>query len=343
MTELRVLGVIHDAWPAQRAGSEVAVHRLLAWLAKSGHEVRCIVLRGAAAPLDGVDYASASSIDVGEWWDWADVAVTQLKAASSMASLREVHGDLPALQWAHNFSLYPKNRQYLDARIDGIAFNSTAMSDRFADDWNGASMVLRPPVFAEDYAPCYGSKVTQVNLSRLKGSATFWELARRFPHLDFVGVAGGWGAQSNAAGKDVPVDGAANGLRRGKPKNVEIIDGTADMVEDVFAQTRVLLMPTGWVNDEQVGESWGLVAAEAICCGIPVLATDSPGTRELFGDSGVLLPHDDIDAWSEALLRLEDPDEWAVESERAFERAGLLDPTVNLEEAVLLLEELASA
>lgn len=342
MTGLRVLGVVQFAWPAQRGGSEVAVHRLLAWLAKAGHEVRCIVQRGAAVPVDGVDYASSGSIDVAEWWEWADVAVGQLSSARSIANLRELYGDLPAMHWAHNWESFGKHRKELDARIDGVAWNSVALFEAQGDDWAGPSVVLPPPVFPEDHAPCHGSKVTQVNLSRLKGGGMFWDLAERFSHLEFLGVAGGWGAQVNAAGRDVAPKNSVDGLRRGKPKNVEIVGTTIDMVEDVFADTRVLLMPTGWVNESQVGESWGMVAAEATCCGIPVLATDSPGTRELLGEAGVLLPADDVEAWSEALMNLEDPEVWEAASEAAFERAGLLDPTESLQDAEALLEELAS-
>ena len=54
----------------------------------------------------------------------------------------------------------------------------------------------------------------------------------------------------------------------------------------------VLVVPS------RVPESFGLVAAEALACGVPVIATDSPGIRSLVidGENGLLVkPNDNKD------------------------------------------------
>lgn len=55
-------------------------------------------------------------------------------------------------------------------------------------------------------------------------------------------------------------------------------------------------------------EGWGIANVEAAACGTPVVASDSPGLRESVrdGESGFLVAHNDVDAWSAALARLLD-------------------------------------
>jgi len=54
------------------------------------------------------------------------------------------------------------------------------------------------------------------------------------------------------------------------------------------------------------GESFGIVLLEAMSSGVPVLASDIPGFRQVItsGRDGLLLPHDEPDAWSRAILDL---------------------------------------
>jgi glycosyltransferase involved in cell wall biosynthesis len=53
-------------------------------------------------------------------------------------------------------------------------------------------------------------------------------------------------------------------------------------------------------------EGWGITNVEAAACGTPALASDSPGLRESVAhdESGLLVPHDDVEAWSLALRRI---------------------------------------
>jgi glycosyltransferase involved in cell wall biosynthesis len=53
-------------------------------------------------------------------------------------------------------------------------------------------------------------------------------------------------------------------------------------------------------------EGWGITNLEAAACGTPVLASDSPGIRESVrhGETGLLVPHGDIDALAGAMQRL---------------------------------------
>ncbi len=80
----------------------------------------------------------------------------------------------------------------------------------------------------------------------------------------------------------------------------------------------------GFVSEEQKGEllsrswahvltspkeGWGIVSMEASACGTPTVASDSPGLRETVrhGETGYVVPHGDVDALADALLRVMEP------------------------------------
>jgi glycosyltransferase involved in cell wall biosynthesis len=87
------------------------------------------------------------------------------------------------------------------------------------------------------------------------------------------------------------------------------------MREQVWARTRVLLVPSGY-------ESWGRVASEAICSGIPVIAQPTAGLRENLGQAGIFIDRSDVDGWVAAIRDLQDPDIYAQASDRARARAA---------------------
>src|SRR5690606_19301196 len=112
------------------------------------------------------------------------------------------------------------------------------------------AVVVRPPVAAAEYATEPGDHVTIVNLFPNKGSALFWRLAERMPDVPFLAVRGGYGHQD---------------IRR--VPNVEVVPHLPchRMRDEVYARTKILLMPSEY-------ESWGRVGVEAMCSGIPVIA-----------------------------------------------------------------------
>jgi glycosyltransferase involved in cell wall biosynthesis len=53
-------------------------------------------------------------------------------------------------------------------------------------------------------------------------------------------------------------------------------------------------------------EGWGLTVLEANACGVPTVASDVPGLRDAVrpGETGVLVPHGDVEALAGAIARL---------------------------------------
>lgn len=112
--------------------------------------------------------------------------------------------------------------------------------------------------------------VTLINPCAVKGISIFLQLAQLFPDVKFAAVLT-WGATSTevAALKQLP--------------NVQILQPVDD-IDEIFAQTRILLVPSLW------DEAFGLIVVEAMLRGIPVLASNVGGLPEAKLGVDYLLP-----------------------------------------------------
>jgi hypothetical protein len=181
-----------------------------------------------------------------------------------------------------------------------------------------ASIVVHPPVYGDDYRTEPGAHVTLVNLTEAKGARVFYALAEKMPDRKFLAVIGGYGEQ----------------IIRELP-NVTFQPNTANMRDDVYARTQVLLMPSDY-------ESWGRVGVEAMYSGIPVLAHPTPGLVESLGPAGTFADRGDVKKWSTALKRLLGPRGWITASKKSLRRAAELDPTEDLSTWVAAMERLGA-
>ncbi|MGW6741638.1 glycosyltransferase family 4 protein [Streptomyces sp. NPDC055025] len=170
-------------------------------------------------------------------------------------------------------------------------------------------ITVHPPVAVADYQASPGDRITLINLTAEKGANTFYALAERMPRRKFLGVVGGYGEQII---RDLP--------------NVEIVPHTPGdrMAKDVYARTRILLAPSSY-------ESYGRVAVEAMCSGIPVIAHPTPGLMESLGDAGTFCDRDDLDAWESVIKHLTTQAAFPKASKAALARAAGLDPSAELD------------
>lgn len=129
-----------------------------------------------------------------------------------------------------------------------------------------------------------GAKYIMIpSLSEDKGGALFEELARRLPQYDFLGLNGPYNDQLNPVGKNITT----------------LPTVRHEDINSVFAQTKIMLAPSAY-------ESWGRAAAEAMCSGIPVIASRAGGLVECLGNAGYNLDLEDIDAWCSTIRNLMD-------------------------------------
>ncbi|MGI5466251.1 glycosyltransferase family 4 protein [Streptomyces sp. CA-132043] len=173
------------------------------------------------------------------------------------------------------------------------------------------TVVVRPPVLAEEYRTEPGDHATLVNLNPDKGGELFWQIAAWTPEWQFLGVRGAYGQQI---------------MPPPRLPNCEVIDGVPgkEMRDHVYCRSRVMLMPSLY-------ESWGRVAVEAFASGIPVIAHPTPGLVESLGEAGIFAYRDDVNAWIHALMSLRDPTNWARASRRAVARSHQLSAAPDLD------------
>lgn len=167
-------------------------------------------------------------------------------------------------------------------------------------------LVCSSPLRIKDHKSNRGDAVTLINLTESKGVEVLIDLANALPQAAFLGVAGGYGYQEHGR---VAMAGA------------EVLGPIPHqlMPSQVWSRTAILLVPSR-------EESWGRVAAEALCSGIPVIAHPTAGLRECLGDAGIFIDRDDQAAWRKEVERLlADPKAYASASKRSAARAQSLE------------------
>jgi glycosyltransferase involved in cell wall biosynthesis len=317
---VKIVARVHAYPPGCNAGAEWMLHSVLRPLAERGHHVEVVLTRptrdGSVYRLDGIIVIPASAgVDEEREVRSADVVITHLEAAPHTIRLAEVF-DRPLVQVLHN-DFAETTRREIRGRSALLVSNTLWLRASLGLDEDPRVIVVRPPVFAEDYRTTPGDKVTMVNLTDIKGPDVFWALASQMSDVDFLAVRGAYGDQ-----RIYPVE------------NVEVRLNTSEM-RSVYGDTKILLMPSRY-------DSFGRVAVEAMCSGIPVIATDDEWSRESICDAGFLLPRTDIAAWRGTIRTLlDDPAAYEAASKRARARADELDPAADIAAFCAAVEALA--
>lgn len=264
---MRILFSIHLFPPTHLCGAEMMAHRIIKSLQAKGHEVRVVLHQAKMHKIhvpydwDGIEvYGPSANMDQ---YRWADVLCThldytQFTIAIGMLTKR------PVINFIHNDTPYECIQ---GARSNNyIVYNSQWIADKLKYDW--PSMVLPPPCDMEDYNVCENpinnEYITLINLSENKGGHILRRLAKAMPDRKFLGVIGSYDPQVTD-----------------QPQNVTVMPKTPNILE-AYRQTRILIMPSRY-------ESWGRTATEAMCNGIPVICTPTPGLKENCGDAGLYI------------------------------------------------------
>ena len=172
-------------------------------------------------------------------------------------------------------STFPSDAKTAELRrADGIVAVSEYVA-RYTCDCGKLDAIHVPISLLEPgEPPCVGRFdnrfITMVNPCAVKGVSIFLALARQLPHEEFAAVPT-WGttAADLAALRSLP--------------NVSVLPPVDD-IHQVFAQTRVALVPSLWA------EARSRIILEAMVRGIPVLASDVGGLAEAMLGVDYLLP-----------------------------------------------------
>lgn len=316
---LSIVARVHAMPPEHNAGAEHMLVSMLRPLVERGHDVSVWLSRyGKAHEI--YDYRGIKVVPLEARLDFqtavkrANVLLAHLETVPSTASMARGYGK-PLVVVCHN----THRPTFRDAAAGGTAlavYNSQWMqveAELFFAEYPKSvrpesSLIVRPPVFADEYATKPGNAITLINCNPEKGGKVLKALAERMPAQQFLAVKGAYGEQILP---DLP--------------NVEIVDHVRgeEMRERVYARTRVLLMPSSY-------ESWGRAGCEAMASGIPVVAHPTPGLCESLGEAGIFVDRADVDGYEAVLRKLRTAAEYRLASKRAKARSAELDPSADL-------------
>lgn len=307
---LRVLAHVHNYPPTALTGGAFTMHHLLKFGAGRGWVSRVVTDHPPVRfdSYQGIAVRRDNNVrTVTPEYRLAQVVITHLNVTRKAIDLSRRAGK-PLVHLVHN----PAQLGQYDVKGREAAlliFNSAWL--RKETDWSGSSVVLHPLVPVDDYrVDETGDAVSMVNLTDFKGAPLFYELAAKNPSVRFIGVKSTYGKQLVAP--NLP--------------NLDIWEPLED-IRDLYRQTRVLLMPSE-------RETWGRVAVEAACSGIPSVCSTTPGLLET-GVAAAYVGPDDLSKWNKAVRRLtRGPKAWDEESAKAYARSLELDEMVKAEAAL---------
>lgn len=302
--------------PYQRAGSEIYLHKIAKYLQGIGHDIKVL----AHAPdgdyeYDGIDVykcnPQAYQSDNVRYWNEANLVLCQLSGTPYVMNKMRIH-QKQIVNIAHNNSAYA---QIPLRRNISTIYNchNTAKEVGYEHE----TIVCAPPIFKEHFRPSQGSYITLVNHNEAKGGKILIEIAKRMPEKQFMAVHGGYYDQI----KDESVP------------NIKYVPMVED-IREVLDQTRIMIAPSEY-------ESYGQAQVEALCSGIPVIATDLPGFRESLGNAATFITNrNNIDGWCDTINIVEKYHE--SESKTALERASELTPDEDLSALAIWLEKISN-
>jgi hypothetical protein len=282
------------------SGGERYLERLCNHLLSQGHEIKAVV--GSKEPYthNGIEcYPQGINHDIfmtnNEHFRWCDIVIGQLMGDPLAFNKCNQHSK-PYIYIAHNNSKHYSAR-FCRQDMCHVIYNSYQLrDDLFSTFGHFNGFVLHP--LLSSFERKTGDKVTLVNLNHNKGGHQFIELAKRLPHVQFLGVEGGYGLQ----------------IKEQLP-NVTYLPNGSDMNE-VYAQTKILLVLSEF-------ESFSQCATEAMQCGIPVIAHPTPGLKENLSNAGIFISRDDIDKVANKILSLvNSKEQWQAQSDLSFNRAA---------------------
>lgn len=310
---MNILASIHLYPPYHNCGAEYMAHNLFKYLQTKGHHVRVLLHQANHYRIndnyefDGIDVFPPNAKVIDNLFHWSNAVFTHLDYTNWTIGMTKIYKK-PLFHLIHNSHPYP---EIIDAeRNQHIVYNSKWLKDKLNYKWS--NFILTPPVDFRDYDLHKNSElneyITLINLNENKGGKIFEEIARALPNKKFLGVRGSYDEQI------IP-----------NLPNLKILPNTPN-ISSVYAQTRILLMPSDY-------ESWGRTATEAMCNGIPVICTNTPGLVENCGDAGIYIKdRNDIKSWVAAITKLDDKKAYALQSKKARERSRSLDPRQTLDE-----------
>lgn len=290
---MKIICLVHLYVPTHNAGAEVMLHQILNRFLLRGHDITVFCGKPSVNEYDGIKIKDINDRKLCyQMVSNCDVVITHLDKTGLAMQLCNFHKK-PIVHIIHNDNQLSYHKVTPNL-ANLIVANSEWIYKTIPRAFKN-KIICIPPINISDYkVKTNREAITLINLSENKGAELFYQLAENFPQRKFIGVVGAYAKQII---KQYP--------------NVEIIEHTSD-IQSVYARTGILLVPSAY-------ESWGRVAIEGCCSGIPVLAKPTEGLKESLGRNGLFA--ENLDEFINLINKLDDEDYYSLVSKNMSNRA----------------------
>jgi glycosyltransferase involved in cell wall biosynthesis len=306
-----IVWIVRHYLPDFRTGAVCMAHDINRFLLKAAAwEVIVITPYSTVSEYEGVKILQFSQLKpVMEAVRRAHCIITQYQVIET-AAITAQRAKKPLVMVSHDDSLNPWIEKAKAIHNNIYLINNSEWLDTMYRFQGLQSMILYPPVYVKAYVTHTTRRyITLINCNKNKGADLFYKVAAACPHLEFLAIEGSYGDQ--VAPPRLP--------------NLTAWKSQLDM-RRVYSVTGILCVPSK-------AESWGRVAIEAGCSGIPVIAHPTPGLKEALGPVGIYADREKPEEWIAEIQRLhESVPEYERASKAIHRRANELNPTKQLEE-----------
>lgn len=301
------------------AGSENMAHSINKYLIKKGYIINVIIHENTCSDTlyEGVNITNSNDTEkVKLAIDSSSILFSQNYGYPELAIKKANELNKPVVIFLHThhptFDRNPEEyRGLIDPSKINIVYNSVWLKNFFNSSLN--SIVLNPPINCADYNTATNNMYVSL-LNKNKGGDIVLRIAEKMPDVKFLIIGGNENKIVN------------NITYKPNTKNVK----------EIYAETDIVLMPS-------VSESWGMVATEAMCSGIPTIASPTEGLKENLGYAGLFIDRDSIDEWVSMIYKLKNDRTFYNDiSNKCKARVQELDPTIQLENFSKFIDNIIS-
>jgi len=301
------------------AGSETMAHLINKYLINKGYIVNVIIYDAICSNVsnESVNIINSNDIEKVELAiNSSDILFSQNLTYPELAVKKANELNKPVVIFLHTHDpTWDRNPEEYRGLINpskiNIVYNSIWLKKFFNSSLN--SIVLNPPINCADYNTTTNNMYVSL-LNRNKGEDIVLLIAEKMPDVKFLII----GDNENKIVNNITY--------KPNTKNVKEIYGITDIV----------LMPS-------VTESWGMVATEAMCSGIPSIASPTEGLKENLAYAGLFIDRDSIDEWVSMIYKLKNDRTFYNDiSNKCKTRVKELNPTIQLEKFSKFIDNILS-
>lgn len=295
---MRILAHTPYFVPYRNSGADTMLYDIMRYMMSKGHECSVIVDDHNLYEFNGIKIHIYRKSDCLEIYKNNDVIITHLGTTGRAIAITD-EMKKPIFHFIHNI-----NRETIHEIKPHIipVYNSKWVKKEL--NYSQEGIVCRPIAKMQYYQVerTNTQYITLIGLNKNKGGEVLKEIALKMPNHNFLAVKNAYGEQYN-----------------NYPSNVKVLEHTHD-IQDIYRKTKILLVPS-------ISESWGKVASEAMCSGIPVIYNPTEGLMENISFAGYMVSRNNINGWIDAIKYVEDNYELACQlsNRRARQQNSWMD------------------